>query len=158
MSTLPDFPDELVTRAPVRYLDLPGGGRAALVTLDNGFDHTKPTTFGPQGLLNIEAAIDAALGQGDLAFIAVTGKPFIFAVGADLKVMESGATIEQAAAIFALGHRVFGKLRSSPVPTFASSSSTASVASPRATAARASSVTLSPPLPSLPAAATNPSS
>jgi 3-hydroxyacyl-CoA dehydrogenase/enoyl-CoA hydratase/carnithine racemase len=119
VSTLPDFPDEVVTRAPVRYLDLPAGGQAALITLDNGFDHTKPTTFGPQGLLNIEAAIDEALGHQDLAFIAVTGKPFVFAVGADLKVMESGATMEQAAAFFALGHKVFGKLRSSPIPTFA---------------------------------------
>ena len=119
MSTLPDFPDEVVTRAPVRYLDLPGGGRAALITLDNGHDHTKPTTFGPRSLLNVEAAIDDALGRDDLAFIAVTGKPFIFAVGADLKVMESGATMEQAASYFALGHRVFDKLRTSPVPTFA---------------------------------------
>jgi len=43
-----EFPDEVVTRAPVRYVDLPhGAGTLALITLDNGFDHTKPTTFGP---------------------------------------------------------------------------------------------------------------
>ena len=42
------FPDEVVTQAHVRHLDLPcGAGRFALITLDNGFDHTKPTTFGP---------------------------------------------------------------------------------------------------------------
>ena len=41
------FPDEVVTSAHVRHLDLPAGaGRFALITLDNGFDHTKPTTFG----------------------------------------------------------------------------------------------------------------
>ena len=35
----------------VRDVDLPGGaGTAALITLDNGFDHTKPNTFGPAGL------------------------------------------------------------------------------------------------------------
>ncbi len=115
-----EFPDEVVTHAPVRYVDLPGGaGTAALITLDNGFDHTKPTTFGPQSLLNIDAAIDDALAHDGLAAIAVTGKPFIFAVGADLKVMQSGGTVEQAREYFGLGHRVFRKLRESSVPTFA---------------------------------------
>ena len=53
------FPDEVVTHAPVHLLDLPfGAGKFALITLDNGFDHTKPTTFGPRGLLNIDAALD----------------------------------------------------------------------------------------------------
>ncbi len=42
------FPDEVVTTAHVRHFDLPlGAGRFALITLDNGHDHTKPTTFGP---------------------------------------------------------------------------------------------------------------
>jgi hypothetical protein len=46
------FPDEVVTKAPVQFFDLPGGsGRFALITLDNGFDHTKPNTFGPGGLV-----------------------------------------------------------------------------------------------------------
>lgn len=53
------FPDEVVTSANVRHLDLPfGAGRFALITLDNGFDHTKPTTFGPASLANLNAAID----------------------------------------------------------------------------------------------------
>jgi hypothetical protein len=26
--------------------------------MDNGFDHTKPTTFGPRGLGNLDAALD----------------------------------------------------------------------------------------------------
>ncbi|MGH8893699.1 MAG: 3-hydroxyacyl-CoA dehydrogenase NAD-binding domain-containing protein [Actinomycetes bacterium] len=117
---MPEFPDEVVTQAPVRYVDLPrGGGTAAILTMDNGFDHTKPTTFGPRSLANIEASIDDALGRDDVVLLAVTGKPFIFAVGADLKVMQSGGTAEQARAYFALGHRVFGKLHSSKVPTFA---------------------------------------
>jgi 3-hydroxyacyl-CoA dehydrogenase/enoyl-CoA hydratase/carnithine racemase len=115
-----DFPDEVVTRAPVRYVDLPhGGGTAAILTMDNGFDHTKPTTFGPKSLANIEAAIDEALGREDVVLLAVTGKPFIFAVGADLKVMQAGGTVEQAMSYFGLGHRVFGKLRDAKVPTFA---------------------------------------
>ena len=51
--------------------------------------------------------------------VAITGKPFIFAVGADLKVMEAGGTPEQARAYFALGHDTFRKLRDAKVPTFA---------------------------------------
>lgn len=120
MSELPVFPDEVVTRAPVRYVDLPqGAGTAALLTMDNGFDHTKPTTFGPTSLQNIESAIDEVLAREDVILLAVTGKPFIFAVGADLKVMQADGTAEQAQNYFALGHQVFGKLRDAKVPTFA---------------------------------------
>ena len=42
------FPDEVVTSTHVRYVDLPlRAGRAALLTLDNGRDHTRPNTLGP---------------------------------------------------------------------------------------------------------------
>ena len=120
VSDMIDFPDEVVTSAPVQYVDLPdGAGIAALITLDNGFDHTKPTTFGPTSLANIGAAIDEALGRDDVVAVAVTGKPFIFAVGADLKVMQAGGTPAQAQAYFALGHDTFRKLRDAKVPTFA---------------------------------------
>ena len=120
MSDMIDFPDEVVTHAPVQYVALPqGGGTAALITIDNGFDHTKPTTLGPKGLANIGAAIDEALGRDDVVAVAVTGKPFIFAVGADLKVMQAGGTPAQAQAYFALGHDTFRKLRDAKVPTFA---------------------------------------
>ena len=87
MSDMIDFPDEVITSAPVHYVDLPGElGTLALITLDNGFDHTKPTTLGPKSLANIGAAIDEALGRDDVVAVAVTGKPFIFAVGADKAV------------------------------------------------------------------------
>lgn len=115
-----EFPDEVVTQAHVQYVDLPlGAGRAALITLDNGFDHTKPTTFGPQGLANIDAALDEVLGQDGLAAVAVTGKPFIFAVGADLKVVKLGGDREDALELGRAGHRVFRKLKDATVPTFA---------------------------------------
>ena len=120
MTEMIDFPGEAVTRAPVQYVALPhGAGTAALITLDNGFDHTKPTTLGPQSLTNLDRAIDEALGRDDVVAVAVTGKPFIFAVGADLKVMNHLATPEQAKAYFALGHDTFRRLREAKVPTFA---------------------------------------
>jgi hypothetical protein len=56
--TMPTLPDEVVTQAHLRLIDVPGvAGRVALITLDNGKDHTRPTTFGPQGLANIDAAL-----------------------------------------------------------------------------------------------------
>ena len=117
------FPDEVVTHAPVRVLDLPAGaGKFALVTLDNGFDHTKPTTFGPRGLANIDAALDevAKLAEsGAIVAAGVTGKPFIFAVGADLKAVAAAESAELARATGKQGHDVFRRLGELSVPTFA---------------------------------------
>ena len=117
------FPGEVVTAAEVRHLDLPGGaGRFALITLDNGLDHTKPTTFGPQSLANLDAAIDQIekeAAAGEIVGAGVTGKPFIFAVGADLKGVELLKRHEDALAIGQGGHAVFRRLASLAVPTFA---------------------------------------
>ncbi|EMF00242.1 enoyl-CoA hydratase/isomerase family protein [Streptomyces mobaraensis NBRC 13819 = DSM 40847] len=117
------FPGEVVTQAHVRHFDLPlGAGTFALITLDNGLDHTKPTTFGPQSLANLDAAIDqveAEAKAGKIVGVGVTGKPFIFAVGADLKGVELLKTREDALAIGKGGHDVFKRLSSLAVPTFA---------------------------------------
>ncbi|MGC5380767.1 3-hydroxyacyl-CoA dehydrogenase NAD-binding domain-containing protein [Micromonospora sp. DT68] len=112
-------PNEVVTKALLRQVTVPGLDRpAALITLDNGFDHTKPNTFGPAGLTSLDEAITAALAA-DPAFIAVTGKPYIFCVGADIVGLPQLADREQALEIGRLGHRVFARLKDSPVPTFA---------------------------------------
>ncbi|NRQ30997.1 3-hydroxyacyl-CoA dehydrogenase [Nonomuraea sp. NN258] len=111
---------EVVTKALVRDVTLPGGaGTMALITLDNGFDHTKPNTFGPQGLLALNDALDAIAARTDLAAVGVTGKPFIFGVGADLKGAATVASREEALAIGALGHHVFRRLGELAVPSFA---------------------------------------
>ncbi len=114
------FPDEVVTRARVRDVELPyGAGTLALITLDNGHDHTKPSTFGPAGLLELNAALDAVAARDDLAAVGVTGKPFIFAVGADLKGVEVIERRDQARGIAQLGHAVFRRLGELPIPAFA---------------------------------------
>ncbi|MEU9751414.1 3-hydroxyacyl-CoA dehydrogenase NAD-binding domain-containing protein [Streptomyces niveus] len=117
------FPDEVVTEAHVRHLELPGGvGTFALITLDNGLDHTKPTTFGPQSLAHVDAAItqvEAEAAEGKIVGVGVTGKPFIFAVGADLKGVELLKRHEDALAIGKGGHDVFKRLAGIAVPTFA---------------------------------------
>ncbi|MFE9956675.1 3-hydroxyacyl-CoA dehydrogenase NAD-binding domain-containing protein [Micromonospora sp. NPDC005299] len=112
-------PNEVVTKALLRQVAVPGLDRpAALITLDNGFDHTKPNSFGPGGLTSLDEAITAALAA-DPAFIAVTGKPYIFCVGADITSLPQLANREQALEVGRLGHRVFARLKDSAVPTFA---------------------------------------
>ena len=127
-----DFAAEVVTRAIVRDVDLgPGGGVLALITLDNGHDHTKPNTFGPQGLLSLSAALDvvaARAAAGEVAAVGVTGKPFILAAGADLDGAaaaiaaagtDPGQARERALGVASLGHAVFRRLGELPVPSFA---------------------------------------
>jgi enoyl-CoA hydratase/carnithine racemase len=83
-------PEEVVTAAHVREIDLaPFGhtGTLSLITLDNGFDHNRPNTFGPNSLAALNEAITVAEGSSSVA-IAITGKPFIFAAGADLSATE----------------------------------------------------------------------
>ena len=114
------FPDEVVTRALVRDVQLPGGaGTMALITLDNGHDHTRPNTFGPAGLLALRDALDSVAARTDIAAVGVTGKPFIFAAGADLGVAAQVRTRDEALAVGRLGHKVFRRLGELSVPSFA---------------------------------------
>ena len=70
------FPDEIVTQALVRYLDIPGlPGEFALITLDNGRDHTRPSTLGPAALSSLAAALDEIEAHVPrVTAIGVTGK------------------------------------------------------------------------------------
>lgn len=115
------FPDEVVTRSLVRYVEVPGlPGEVALITLDNDADHTRPSTFGPAGLAALDVTLDdiAARAPG-VAAIAVTGKPFVFAVGADLSGIPLITSRDQAVELSRSAHRVFRRLHDWVVPTFA---------------------------------------
>ena len=114
-------PDEVVTNALVRDVDLSAfgyKGSLALITLDNGLDHTRPNTFGPQSLAALNEAITDAIGRSPAA-IAITGKPFIFAAGADLSAVAFTTERAQIRAFGKLGHDVFRRLDECGIPTFA---------------------------------------
>jgi len=114
-------PEEVVTQAYVRDIDLSafgGKGSMALITLDNGHDHNRPNTFGLQSLKALDLAITDASSRNPAA-IAITGKPFIFAAGADLSGISFLAEREQSVAFGKLGHDVFRRLGESKIPTFA---------------------------------------
>ncbi len=114
------YADEVVTNAYIREVDLTAfgaTGKLALITIDNGHDHTRPTTLGPQSMRNINAAIDQALAANPAA-VAITGKPFILAAGADLSGISALTSAEDAASIIKFGHDAYAKLRTSKIPTF----------------------------------------
>ncbi|MEV6843995.1 3-hydroxyacyl-CoA dehydrogenase NAD-binding domain-containing protein [Actinoplanes sp. NPDC051411] len=114
-----EHPTEVVTKAFVRFVQVPGlSSKAAIITLDNGFDYKKPNSFGPAGLRSLDEAFDVA-AAGNPAFIAITGKPFIFCVGADITGIPYLTTREQALELGELGHTVFARFRDSEIPTFA---------------------------------------
>ncbi|MCH9677715.1 MAG: enoyl-CoA hydratase/isomerase family protein [Actinomycetia bacterium] len=115
-----DNPDEVVTQSRVRYFELPlGAGTMALITLDNGKDHTRPSTFGPTGLASLNTALDEIAARTDIAAVGITGKPFIFAVGADLSAMSMVNDPRIIAAFGKLGHDVMRRFGEFSVPTFA---------------------------------------
>jgi len=117
------FPDEVITMAMARDIVLPrGAGTFALITLDNGFDHTKPNTLGPatiSGLSSVLSTLTARARAGEIVGVGITGKPFNFAVGADLTGIPKVTRREQALDIGRMGHKAFEQLRTLPVPTFA---------------------------------------
>lgn len=122
MSTSTPRP-ERVTHAHARDVRLPGGlGTLVLVTVDNGLDHTKPTTFGPQGIAELTATLTAVrerVAAGEVAAVAVTGKPYYLAAGADLSQVASVTTREQALELGRGGHAAYRLLNDMGVPTFA---------------------------------------
>ncbi len=114
------YPDEVVTNALIREVDLTAfgaSGKLALITIDNGMDHTRPNTLGPLSLAEFDNAITAAQNSSSSA-IAVIGKPFIFVAGADLTVMSFIENREQALGIGQLGHKIYRRLLDSKKPTF----------------------------------------
>ena len=77
----------------------------------------RPSTFGFGSLLSLNSAVDAALADPDLDAIAVTGKPFVLAAGADLTSIQGGGP-DGVRTIAELGHAVFGKLGTGGKPSF----------------------------------------
>lgn len=117
------FPDETVTHSTVRDVDLPGGaGTFALITLDNGLDSSKPTTLGPNTLVELGTVLEelrTRAANGEIAGVGITGKPSYFVAGADLSAVKSLAKREHGLWMAQLGHEVFRTLANLGVPSFA---------------------------------------
>ena len=109
---------EVVTEFHLTWYDSSRAGRLALLSMHNGRDHRRPNTFGEGALRSLGEALDEVEAAGDARGLMLTGKPFIFAVGADLEQF-AGADADFARRAGALGHEVFGRLRDLPFPTLA---------------------------------------
>jgi 3-hydroxyacyl-CoA dehydrogenase/enoyl-CoA hydratase/carnithine racemase len=92
-------------------------GPVALVTMDNGEDWQKPNTFGEAALRSLEETL-GGLQTHDWRGLLLTGKPFVFAVGADIGEFAE-ISRERAREGGEAGHELFGHLRDLPFPTLA---------------------------------------
>jgi len=113
--------DEVVTHSFVRDIPLSGGKTLALVTLDNGRDHTRPNTLGPVTLIELAGVLDAQKARaaaGEIHGLAVTGKPFILAAGADLSKVGDVPSRDAAKQMAQIGHWTLNKLSELGVPSF----------------------------------------
>ena len=114
-------PDEVITHSYVRDVPISGGRTLALVTLDNGRDHTRPSTLGAATLLEFADTLDTLkerAARGEIAGVAVTGKPFFLAAGADLSRVSDIPSRDLGKKMAQLGHYALGKLSDLGVPSF----------------------------------------
>src|ERR1700741_1820927 len=88
----------------------------ALLTIDNGEDHTKPTTLNLAAWDSLARALDAIEAE-EWDGLLLTGKPFVFCAGADIAMFESSRGPEDALQITRRGHKELARLRARPCPT-----------------------------------------
>jgi 3-hydroxyacyl-CoA dehydrogenase/enoyl-CoA hydratase/carnithine racemase len=92
-------------------------GPLAILTIDNGEDWQKPNVLGREALESLAARLEE-LESGDWIGMVLTGKPFVFCVGADINEFD-GVTSEAAREGSRAGHELFGRIRALPYPTLA---------------------------------------
>ncbi|MBX3309422.1 MAG: enoyl-CoA hydratase/isomerase family protein [Cryobacterium sp.] len=113
--------DEVVTHSFVRDIAISEGRTLALVTLDNGRDHTRPNTLGPRTMKEYGetmAALKERAANGEIHGVAVTGKQYILAAGADLTNAGDIPSKAIARKIAQQGHAALGALSELGVPSF----------------------------------------
>jgi 3-hydroxyacyl-CoA dehydrogenase/enoyl-CoA hydratase/carnithine racemase len=122
------FPDETVTHSYVQDIALPTAegrpspGTFALIRLDNGLDQSKPTTLGPNTLIELGTLLEGLkerAARGELAGVGVTGKPQYLVAGADLSAVRNLRERGQGMLMARLGHAVYSTLANMGVPSFA---------------------------------------
>ena len=121
-SLLAHSKDEVVTHSLVQKIALPRSEKPlALITLDNGKDHTRPNTLGPHSLVELREVLwglQKEAKNGDISAVAITGNPFILAAGADLSKVGDIPDVETGLTMVQLGHQTLGLLGELGVPSF----------------------------------------
>src|SRR5665811_27801 len=109
--------EELVTQFKVTYYDHPKAGKLAIMTMDNGADYKKPNTFGAGALASLNEAMDNL--DKDIKGLLLTGKLFIFSVGANLMEVPAIQSVEEGKEVGTQGHAAFKRIMDLDVPTLA---------------------------------------
>lgn len=94
-------------------------GKIAILTMDNGLDHKKPNTLGEESMESLNAALDRLQGDPLLCGLMLTGNPFVFSAGADLRRIPLIRTHEEGVATGKLGHSTMKRIMNLPCPTLA---------------------------------------
>jgi 3-hydroxyacyl-CoA dehydrogenase/enoyl-CoA hydratase/carnithine racemase len=89
----------------------------ALVTIDNGQDHTKPTVFGRAALESLSRLLERLEGES-WGGMVLTGKPFVFCAGADINEFHD-VSPESARKGSRAGHELFARIAALPYRTLA---------------------------------------
>ena len=109
---------EPVTIFYTRFYDSPVG-KIAIMTMDNGEDYKKPNTFSEASMVSLNEALDRVAAENGVKGLMLTGKPYIFAAGADLSAMPFITSFEQGYSVGKGGHTVMKRLMDLEFPTLA---------------------------------------
>lgn len=94
-------------------------GKIAILTIDNGEDYKKPTTFDEKALASLHQAVNTIQADKDVIGVMLCGKHYIFAAGADLMQVPFINTFEQGRQIGAAGHAAMKRIMDLKIPTLA---------------------------------------
>ena len=109
---------EPITIFYTRFYDSPVG-KIAILTMDNGHDHKKPNTFSEASMASLNEALDRVVAEDGVKGLMLTGKPYIFAAGADLGAVPFITTFDQGYAIGKAGHTAMKRIMDLEFPTLA---------------------------------------
>ncbi len=94
-------------------------GKIAILTMDNGEDYKKPNVFSEGALVSLGRAVDRVKAEPGVKGLLLTGKPYVFAAGADLSQVPFIATFDQGYASGKGGHTAMKRLMEFDFPTLA---------------------------------------
>jgi len=108
-----------ITECKLNFFQSKKAGKIAIVTMDNGQFPNIPNTWGVEALESLNKVIDVVEKDKDVKGWFLTGKPFIFNVGADIMSADPNATKQAALEIGAAGHQTFKRIMGLKIPTLA---------------------------------------
>jgi 3-hydroxyacyl-CoA dehydrogenase/enoyl-CoA hydratase/carnithine racemase len=108
-----------VTECKLNFYDSKKAGKIAIVTMDNGENYRVPNTWGVEALESLNKVLDIVEADADVKGWLLTGKPFIFNVGADIMSVDPAISRDDAVEIGRVGHATFKRIMDLKVPTLA---------------------------------------